>query len=106
MDPSTRDTETRDDAPAPRTPERRILITGGAGFLGVNAAIHLIKEGWDVTLLDNLSRPGTERNLKWVLTRYPSRVAFVKEDVRNTDVLGQHVKDQHTILHLAGHEGV
>ena len=35
---------------------RRALITGGAGFLGVNAAAHLLAAGWRVTLLDNLSR--------------------------------------------------
>jgi CDP-paratose 2-epimerase len=101
-----RDADGKSNARKTKPAERRILITGGAGFLGVNAAIHLIKEGWDVTLLDNLSRPGTERNLKWVLTRYPTRVAFVKEDVRNAETLAQHVKDQDAILHLAGQVAV
>jgi len=101
-----RDSDGKGNARKTKPAERRILVTGGAGFLGVNAAIHLIKEGWDVTLLDNLSRPGTERNLKWVLTRYPTRVAFVKEDVRNVDALAQHVKDQDAILHLAGQVAV
>jgi CDP-paratose 2-epimerase len=72
----------------------------------VNASIHLIKEGWDVTVLDNLSRPGTERNLKWLITKYPHRVTFVKEDVRNTSTLGEHVKNQDAILHLAGQVAV
>ena len=105
MDPSTRDTEGRDPADA-RPAERQALITGGAGFLGVNAAHHLIREGWNVTLLDNLSRPGTERNLKWILTRYPTRVKFVKEDVRNAEALAEHVKDQDAILHLAAQVAV
>src|SRR5881296_1385211 len=87
-------------------PERRVLITGGAGFLGVNAAAHLIKEGWHVTLLDNLSRPGTERNLKWLITKYPNRIAFIKEDVRNAGALAEHVKDQDAVLHLAGQVAV
>src|SRR3979490_1762586 len=99
---SNEDLETR----SARRPERRILITGGAGFLGVNAAIHLIKDGWEVTVLDNLSRPGTERNPKWLLTRYPHRVTFVKEDIRNKSALAEHVKDQHAILHLAGQVAV
>jgi CDP-paratose 2-epimerase len=90
----------------PKPSQRRVLITGGAGFLGVNASIHLIKEGWDVTVLDNLSRPGTERNLKWLITKYPHRVTFVKEDVRNMTSLGEHVKDQDAILHLAGQVAV
>jgi len=87
-------------------PERRVLISGGAGFLGVNAAAHLIKEGWHVTLLDNLSRPGTERNLKWLITRYPNRVTFIKEDVRNASALAEHVRDQDAVLHLAGQVAV
>src|SRR5438128_658577 len=45
---------------------RRVLITGGAGFLGVNAAAHLAGQGWHVTVLDNLSRAGTHRNLAWL----------------------------------------
>ena len=64
MDPTklVTDKESNEDLKtrSARRPERRILITGGAGFLGVNAAIHLIKDGWEVTVLDNLSRPGTE----------------------------------------------
>jgi CDP-paratose 2-epimerase len=106
MDPTMRDTDGQGGTSNNKPAERRILITGGAGFLGVNAAIHLIKEGWDVTLLDNLSRPGTERNLKWILTRHPTRVAFVKEDVRNADALAEHVKGQDAILHLAGQVAV
>jgi dTDP-D-glucose 4,6-dehydratase len=91
--------------PAPAA-GRRILITGGAGFLGVNAALHLIDEGWHVTLLDNLSRPGTERNLKWLITQHPTRMTFIKEDVRNASALAEHVKNQDAILHLAGQVAV
>lgn len=105
MDPTARDIEDRSEPPLKR-PERRALITGGAGFLGVNAATHLIKEGWEVTLLDNLSRPGTERNLRWVLTRYPNRTAFIKEDVRNADAMARHVKGHDAVLHLAAQVAV
>jgi CDP-paratose 2-epimerase len=87
-------------------PARSILITGGAGFLGVNAAVHMIDAGWHVTLLDNLSRPGTERNLKWLITEYPTHTTFIKEDVRNAAALGDHVKNHDAILHLAGQVAV
>jgi CDP-paratose 2-epimerase len=106
MDPSERLTKTKSRPPLPADPERRILITGGAGFLGVNAAVHLIKDGWHVTVLDNLSRPGTERNLRWLLIRYPDRTTFIKEDVRNADALPQHVKNQDAVLHLAAQVAV
>ena len=92
-------------SPEPNT-GRRVLITGGAGFLGVNAAIDLISAGWHVTVLDNLSRPGTERNLKWLITRHPARTTFIKEDVRNASGLAEHVKNQDAILHLAGQVAV
>ncbi|MDQ6876134.1 MAG: GDP-mannose 4,6-dehydratase [Candidatus Dormibacteraeota bacterium] len=87
-------------------PARRILITGGAGFLGVNAAVRMIEDGWDVTVLDNLVRPGTERNLKWLITEYPAETTFVKEDVRNAAALSEHVKNHDAILHLAGQVAV
>jgi CDP-paratose 2-epimerase len=114
MDPSSRIAEPATGAGAePRArsrseprPERRVLITGGAGFLGVNAAVHLINEGWHTTVLDNLSRPGTERNLKWLISRHPTRTTFIKEDVRNAGALAAHVKNQDAILHLAGQVAV
>jgi CDP-paratose 2-epimerase len=105
MDPNARYAEQKEE-PLTSRPERRALITGGAGFLGVNAALHLIKDGWHVTLLDNLSRPGTERNLKWILTRFPNRTTFVKEDVRNAAALADHVRNQDAVLHLAAQVAV
>jgi len=85
---------------------RRVLITGGAGFLGVNAAIHLIEHGWHATILDNLSRSGTERNLKWLITAHPTRTTFIKEDIRNAPALAEHVSNQDAILHLAAQVAV
>ena len=85
---------------------RRVLITGGAGFLGVNAADHFIKSGWHATVLDNLSRGGTDRNLKWLITTHPAQITFVKEDVRNAAALAEHVKNQDAILHLAAQVAV
>jgi len=82
------------------------LITGGAGFLGVNAAAHLIEHGWHATILDNLSRKGTEKNLRWLITKHPARITFVKEDVRNAGGLDEHVKNQDAILHLAAQVAV
>src|ERR1700704_1673168 len=87
-------------------PARRILITGGAGFLGINAAVRMIKDGWHVTLLDNLSRAGTERNLRWLITEHPTETTFIKEDVRNASALAEHVRNQDAILHLAGQVAV
>src|SRR5882762_6338463 len=112
MDPTSLNTdsspraEMRDAKASEANRGRRVLITGGAGFLGVNAAADLISTGWHVTVLDNLSRPGTERNLKWLITQHPTRTTFVKEDVRNASALADHVKNQDAILHLAGQVAV
>src|SRR5438445_35143 len=92
--------EPRTLAETGRHPQRRrVLITGGAGFLGVNAAVHLIEHGWHATVLDNLSRSGTDRNLKWLLSRHAEHTTFVKEDIRNAGALDEHVKNQDAILH-------
>lgn len=106
MDPTMRESVMRAGAQDVRPGARRVLITGGAGFLGVNAADHLIREGWHATLLDNLSRPGTERNLKWIIDAHPTATTFVKEDVRNVAALAEHVKGQDAILHLAAQVAV
>ena len=85
---------------------RRVLITGGAGFLGVNAAAHLAGRGWHVTLLDNLSRDGTQRNLAWLQANQQGHLDFVHEDLRNYAGLEPHVKGQEAVLHLAGQVAV
>jgi nucleoside-diphosphate-sugar epimerase len=66
----------------------------------------MIEDGWVVTVLDNLSRAGTERNLKWLITEHPAETTFIKEDVRNASALAEHVKNQDAILHLAGQVAV
>lgn len=38
------------------SPERRILVTGGAGYIGSNTALLLLDAGYDVVVVDNLSR--------------------------------------------------
>jgi len=103
---ATPETRSAKKAAATGRRTRRILITGGAGFLGVNAADHMIGAGWHVTVLDNLSREGTERNLKWLTSRHTRATTFVKEDIRNALALVEHVKNQDAILHLAGQVAV
>ena len=85
---------------------RRVLITGGAGFLGVNAASAFAGAGWLVTVLDNLSRPGTQRNLDWLTKHHASAISFVHEDLRNATALDSHVRDHEAIVHLAGQVAV
>ncbi|MCB0687944.1 MAG: NAD-dependent epimerase/dehydratase family protein [Saprospiraceae bacterium] len=62
----------------------KILITGGAGFVGANLAIFLRKEfpGCRIIALDNLSRPGSDLNLNRLKA---FSVDFVRGDVRNPE---------------------
>ncbi len=43
-----------------------IIVTGGAGFIGCNLAARLADRGQTVIVLDNLSRPGSDKNLAWL----------------------------------------
>jgi CDP-paratose 2-epimerase len=83
-----------------------ILITGGAGFIGVNAALYFANNGWNVTVLDNLSRKGAEKNLRWLTRQAP--IVFEKTDIRDTEeierVVGRNKPD--VLLHLAAQVAV
>ena len=84
----------------------RALITGGAGFIGTNACLHFAQQGWDVCVLDNLSRRGTAANLEWLQTQVPAKL--IKVDIRDAvavdAALGEFKPD--LVLHLAGQVAV
>ena len=46
--------------------KKTILITGGCGFIGTNAAAYYLKRGYKVFSFDNLSRAGAKENLNWL----------------------------------------
>ena len=64
----------------------KVLITGGAGFIGSNAAAHYLAQGQEVVILDDLSRKGAADNLAW-LQGNPGRLIFVSADVRDSDAI-------------------
>ena len=64
----------------------RVLITGGAGFIGANTADRLLSQGREVVLLDNLSRRGSAANLEWLRRRHGG-VGFERVDVRDYEAL-------------------
>lgn len=85
---------------------KSILITGGAGFIGVNAARYFAERGWSVAILDNLSRRGTEDNLRWL--RGQSQIEFRKVDIRNQEAVERTVAEvkPDVLLHLAAQVAV
>ncbi len=80
----------------------RCLITGGAGFIGTNAAAHYLKKGNKVIIYDNLSRAGAKQNLDW-LKKQRGKFIFVKGDIRNDKKLLETFKKYKPdlIYHLA-----
>jgi len=85
----------------------QILITGGAGFIGVNLANRLLGDGYEVTILDNLSRSGCESNLAWLREIHgESSFQLIKADVSNFDEVQKTVVGKDRIYHLAGQVAV
>ncbi|MGE0526996.1 MAG: SDR family NAD(P)-dependent oxidoreductase [Bdellovibrionales bacterium] len=83
------------------------LITGGAGFIGTNLASRLADQGEQVLVYDNLSRQGVERNLEWLLQRYPEQITFWNADVRDAERINEAVtKGANAVFHLAAQVAV
>ena len=77
----------------------RVLVTGGAGFIGSNLVKALVASGCDVTVLDNLSS-GHRANLAAV-----PQVRFVDGDVRDPDAVGTAIQGAAVVFHLAASVG-
>ena len=84
----------------------RVLITGGCGFVGSNLANSLMADGCDVVLFDNLSRKGTEKNLKWLEETHGAKTNFVKGDIRDYDALAKVMNSFDAVYHTAGQVAV
>ncbi len=83
------------------------LVTGGAGFIGCNAAARSLRRGERVVVVDDLSRPGSAANLDWLRGFGP--VEFHRVDLRDAPALDEAIAahgDAHRILHLAGQVAV
>ena len=80
----------------------KILINGGCGFLGSNLASYGIKNGYDITVLDNLSRLGASKNLEWLQAL--GKINFIPADTRNKNDVETIIKNGQfdAIFHLAG----
>ncbi|MBO9641234.1 MAG: NAD-dependent epimerase/dehydratase family protein, partial [Siphonobacter aquaeclarae] len=86
----------------------RILITGGAGFIGSRLSIRLINKGYTVTVLDNLSEqihgedPETTSEL---FQSIRDKVTFINGSVVDKDCLRNAIEGQDAIVHLAAETG-
>ena len=76
----------------------KVLITGGAGFIGSNLCEHFVGKGHDVTCLDNLST-GFLRNIE-PLKEAPN-FRFIQGDIRDLDTCREAVMGRDVVLHEA-----
>lgn len=86
----------------------RIVITGGAGFIGSNAAAYYLSKNAEVIIFDNLSRKNTDKNLAW-LKSLGGKLTFIKGDLRKTTEVGKlmgFLKNADAVLHLAAQVAV
>jgi CDP-paratose 2-epimerase len=87
----------------------KVIVLGGAGFIGTNVCLSALAKGAQVIIFDNLSRKGTGLNLRLIQERAPDQVTFIRGDIRSqTDVEGlfrQH-PDADAVFHLAGQVAV
>jgi CDP-paratose 2-epimerase len=83
------------------------LVTGGAGFIGSNYVHRLLGRREDVTIYDNLSRPGAAANLAWLRDTFGEQhVNLVQGDVRDAALVTATAHDVDVIVHLASQVAV
>ncbi|MDQ2839672.1 MAG: GDP-mannose 4,6-dehydratase [Acidobacteriota bacterium] len=85
---------------------QHVFITGGAGFIGTNVAYSYLENDQPVHILDNLSRPGGERNIADLFARFPGRVEFTRADIRDKSSVVTGVRSARAVYHLAAQVAV
>src|SRR3989344_2755237 len=91
--------------------QMKVCITGGAGFIGSNAARFFLRKGWEVVIFDNFRRSGAEKNLAWLKNDLSTgeRLKVVRGDVTNEhDCTNLHklMGEVDYVLHLAAQVAV
>lgn len=87
---------------------KHVLISGGAGFIGSNVALKLIEQGYDVTVLDNLSpqiHGDDPERTSPLYINIKDKVNFIKGSVTSRDDWRKALKGVDAVLHLAAETG-
>ena len=79
----------------------RVLVTGGAGFIGSHLADALIARGDQVVALDNFST-GSTANIKHITKNFE----IIDGDIRNAELINDAIKDVDLVFHMAAALGV
>ncbi len=84
----------------------KILVTGGAGFIGSNLTDKLLKENNEVVVFDNLSRKGTEKNVDWLKSQHGKNFRLIKGDIRDYASVKQAISGIDVVYHCAAQVAV
>jgi len=84
----------------------RVLVTGGAGFIGSHVVEALLARGDAVSVIDNLDPYYDPAIKRGNLARYGDRVRFVEGDLRDPEALGRALDGADAVIHLAARAGV
>ena len=76
----------------------RVLVTGGAGFVGTNLTLSLLEHGYDVKIFDDLST-GLEQNI-------PKDAEFINGSILDTSKLNNAIKECEVVVHLGARGSV
>ena len=83
---------------------KRILVTGGRGFIGSNLVDELIKREYEVTIFDNLElQVHPDGHPPSYLNKYAQ---FVKGDVRDYDAFKKVILRSNIVIHMASAVGI
>jgi len=86
---------------------KKILVTGGAGYIGSHTAIQLLKSGYEVVILDNLSNSSVKviDRINEISNR---QVVFLKGDIQDEKILSEIFTDHKidSVFHFAGLKSV
>jgi dTDP-L-rhamnose 4-epimerase len=79
----------------------RVLVTGGAGFIGSHTTDELLKRGYDVTILDSLEKPV---HMKGKPSYIPAKVKFIEGDVRDRAKMLEALDGVEAVYHFAAYQ--
>lgn len=86
--------------------KKTVVIFGGSGFIGTNVADKYLTDGCNVRIFDNLSRPGVEENIRWLLSKHGNKIEVEIADIRDRNKVASAVKNASMVFNFAAQVAV
>ena len=88
--------------------KKKVIVTGGCGYIGSHTVIELIENNFEVTILDNLSN-SSKTTIKRIQEITGTKPAFIELDLKNiieTTKVFKTLSDKDIVIHFAAHKAV